>query len=57
MEFIVSRNALLRALKHARLAIQRTSKGEVPKLFKNFVFTFPDSPQITMLIMPMLLND
>lgn len=45
MEFIVSRNALLRALKHARLAIQRTSKGEVPKLFKNFVFTFPDSPQ------------
>lgn len=41
MEFIISRNILLRALNHTRCAI---TKGEL-KMFKNFVFTFPDDPK------------
>lgn len=36
MEFIVSRNALLRALQHVRCAI---TKQEI-QVFKNFVFSF-----------------
>ena len=38
MEFVISRNALLRAFNHTRCAIV---KGEL-QVFKNFVFTFPD---------------
>lgn len=40
MEFIVSRNRLLRALQHTRCAI---TKGELD-VFKYFVLTFPDNP-------------
>ena len=40
MEFIVSRNRLLRALQHTRCAI---TKGELD-VFKQFVLTFPDNP-------------
>lgn len=41
MEFIVSRNRLLKALQHTRCAI---SKGDV-NVFKMFVLTFPDDPK------------
>ena len=41
MEFIVSRNRLLKALQHTRCAI---SKGEI-NVFKMFVLTFPDDPK------------
>lgn len=41
MEFIVSRNLLLRALQHTRTII---TKGEYD-VFKNFVLTFPDDPK------------
>lgn len=41
MEFVISRNTLLRALQHARCAIR---KGELD-VFKNFVMTFPDDPK------------
>lgn len=41
MEFIVSRNILLRALQHTRCAI---TKGEL-NIFKNFVLSFPDDPK------------
>lgn len=41
MEFIVSRNLLLRALQHTRSIIM---KGEYD-VFKNFVLTFPDDPK------------
>ena len=41
MEFVISRNTLLRALQHARCAIR---KGELD-VFKNLVMTFPDDPK------------